>query len=201
MTLGRAIQRQNWECQERDLAEMKLSVSQMRISTSLTILPANENVTGYQENEEANYKETATTGCEMLLYQSHVLGSIRQKRNRVVAQDGIKSFLGMVALVITNREDVTQTHISFNLPAWLYARRYEIFLRKSYQGWDQSFRSYKVISYDAAVLHYSMSGDVAGLQKLFETGDASPFEMDPEGRTPLHVGIRAEFKIKLLMSG
>ena len=193
MTLGRAIQRQNWESQERDLAEIRLAISQLRISTSLTILPPNKDVTGSKEREEANYEETNAAECKMLSCQSHVLGAIKRKRNRV-ARRGFKMFLGMVTLAITNREDVTQAHISFDLPAWLYARRYEVFLRKSYQGWDQSFRSYRIISYDAAVLHYSMSGDVAGLQKLFDIGDASPFEMDPEGRTPLHVGFSSRIQ-------
>ena len=189
MTLVRAIQRQNWERQERDMTEMRLAVSQMRISTSLNILPANENVTGSQENEGASYEEIATKRGEILPYRSHIPGAMRHRRKRFVTQDGLKKFFDIVTLVTTNWEDITQTHISFQLPAWLYAHRYEIFFRKSYQGWDQSFRSYRVISYDAAVLQYSMSGDVAGLQRLFETGDASPFEMDSDGRTPLHVGI------------
>jgi len=44
-----------------------------------------------------------------------------------------------------------------------------------------------MVSYDAKVFDYCMEGDVAGLQKLFASGQASPFEKDPEGRTPLHV--------------
>ena len=164
-------------------------MSQIRISNSVANLPMNENVTVLQENEEANCKKTSTKELEIVPYQSRAIGAMRPKGNRIVIQEGIKKLLGMVDLVIINQGDATLTSISFELPAWLYARRYEICLRRSYQGWDQSFRSYRVISYDAPVLHYSMSGDVAGLQKLFEAGEASPFEVDPDGRTPLHVGV------------
>jgi hypothetical protein len=51
----------------------------------------------------------------------------------------------------------------------------------------QSFRSYKVVSFDAPVFQYSISGDVESLRKLFAAGLASPFEVDSGGRTPLHV--------------
>jgi len=58
---------------------------------------------------------------------------------------------------------------------------------KSCRGWDQSLRSYRRVSQDAEVFQFCMTGNVTGLQRLFEDRQASPFEMDPEGRTPLHV--------------
>ena len=113
--------------------------------------------------------------------------SCLHSRQGVITQSGIKTPFGVIDLVMAKRKHNRTTSIYLGLPRWLYARRYEIHLRNSYRGWDQSFRSYKVVSFDAPVFQYSISGDVEGLRKLFAAGLASPFEVNSEGRTPLHV--------------
>jgi hypothetical protein len=92
-----------------------------------------------------------------------------------------------VKLVTAADDTNTSTLISLGFPSWLHARRYDIILKKACQGWDSYFRTYRTVDLNAAVFHYSMDGDVAGLQRLFERGEASPNDIDPEGRTPLHV--------------
>ena len=105
----------------------------------------------------------------------------------VTTQSGVKKLFGVIDLVMAERGHNKTTFIYLGLSQWFYVRRYRIRLRNSYWGWDQSFRSYKVVSFDAPVFQYSISGDVEGLRKLFAAGNASPFEVDREGRTPLHV--------------
>ncbi|KAH7403241.1 hypothetical protein BKA64DRAFT_641243 [Cadophora sp. MPI-SDFR-AT-0126] len=93
---------------------------------------------------------------------------------------------GLISMTFAADEHNATTSISFSLPRWVYARRFELRWMKSRQGWDQSFRSCRMVSYDAKIFDFCMDGDIAGLQHLFATGQASPFEIDPDGRTPLH---------------
>jgi hypothetical protein len=120
------------------------------------------------------------------LWPQRASHSMSRRRIRISEQHGMK-LLGLFDVVLSSLGDTTMTSISVALPKWVNGRTYQATLRKSYQGWDQSFRTYRVVSYDAPVLHYSMAGDVEGLQRLFKDMLASPFEIDPEGRTPLHV--------------
>jgi hypothetical protein len=112
-----------------------------------------------------------------------------RERRPAVRQDGHRFFFDTIGWVTMNRENHETTTVSISLPKWLCDRHYEFCLVKSYQGWDQSFRSYRTVSYNSPVFQYSMQDDVASLQRLFEAGNSSPFEVDPDGRTPLHVRI------------
>jgi hypothetical protein len=57
----------------------------------------------------------------------------------VITQSGIKTLFGVIDLVMAKRKHSRTTSIYLGLPRWLYARRYEIRLRNSYQGWDKVF--------------------------------------------------------------
>jgi len=118
------------------------------------------------------------------------------KRSRLVTSR-LSKHTGMklsdsLGLVIATHGHSTITSVSISLPPWLYARRYEICLVKARQGWDHSFRSYRMIPYDATVFQHCIAGNVAALQQLFGSGESSPFEVDPDGRTPLHVSFKIQ---------
>jgi len=113
-------------------------------------------------------------------------GRKRQGRTLLVQQQGMKFLSGILDIVTANQGKITVTSVSVELPAWIWARRFEIHLLKSCRGWDQQLRYYKQVSYDAQVFDFCMDGNVSGLQQLFERGQASPFEVDPDRRTPLH---------------
>jgi hypothetical protein len=190
-----AIQRQNWEGHERDMVEIKATMGriygmQMIVSDDCDKV---DEVDGRREkivNKRPDCQHGKAAASEVVPFTA----SRRFKYGSVTRQKGMKTLLGIVDLVIFGGGRTTTTTISLNLPAWIYARRYQFCLTKSFQGWDQTFRSYRVVSFDASVFNYCMTGNVAELQQLFESGQSSPFEVDPEGRTPLHVSQRIVFK-------
>lgn len=49
------------------------------------------------------------------------------------------------------------------------------------------FRIYHVVSDDSEILQSITRGDVIGVRRLFETRRASPFDVDSQGRSLLHV--------------
>jgi hypothetical protein len=77
--------------------------------------------------------------------------------------------------------------ITVQLPAWIFPRRYQLRARKAQSGWDYRFRTYYPTSYDSPVFRFCMDGNVEGLQQLFDAGLASPFNIDEDGWTTLHV--------------
>ncbi|KAF7876951.1 uncharacterized protein EAF02_008171 [Botrytis sinoallii] len=61
--------------------------------------------------------------------------------------------------------------------------------QQSISGWDFKLRIYNVVDYDAPIMTLARNGDVAGMQQLFETQQASPYDVNIYGQTILHVGI------------
>jgi hypothetical protein len=162
------------------MVELGMTISQLRISLSTCFEqdpgPSMKGKTKKNEQED-----------KIPLYPSSPRMVSRLGRPTFARQRGLRGPFGLVDYITANEDDRTMTSVSLRLPAWLCARRYDICLQKSYQGWNQSFRSYRTVSFGAPVLQYSASGDVAGLQRLFKDGASSPFEIDPDGMTPLHV--------------
>ena len=178
----RAMQQQRWDSQERGIDHLTAQFGLM-LSMQATLEktePGNAAPGSViTKSEVADERVQITTSC---LTQQSKLG-----RSKLKNQTHTTRMSGMLEIRRADRGNSTETSISLRLPSWLYARRYDIFFRRACQGWDQSFRSYRVIPYESLVFEYSMAGDVAGLQRLFSTGQSSPFQVDPDGRTPLHV--------------
>jgi hypothetical protein len=72
-------------------------------------------------------------------------------------------------------------------PAWLVNRAWKFHARKAYNGWNFGIRQYNVIHSSSTIFRYARRGNVKGLQKLFDRRQASPFDCDENGQTPLHV--------------
>lgn len=176
-----AVQRQNWAGHEHDMFEIRMAVSQIAQSAS----QINSTSLG-----EYNLGLAHSTTCKMAEN-----GHLRPRLSRVSDRfpcgvSRYRQVLGtrFLEVVMSAHEHNTTTSVSIRLPKWLYARRFDIAFKRSCQGWDQSFRTYRLISSDALVITYSKTGNVAGLKDLFRAGLASPFEADSYGATPLHVG-------------
>ena len=58
---------------------------------------------------------------------------------------------------------------------------------KAYNGWDFNLRQYNIRPEESLVFQYADAGDVTGLQGLFDKHEASPWDCDENGWTPLHV--------------
>jgi hypothetical protein len=189
---NRAIQKEHWETQERDMDHLRSDISQL----SGVVLSAHMSV----EQHASLKSEKSKMASDMLRTtrgsQEMECLNERGKPNRpkATSQTLRRHLFDTVEILIANRGTSTETSIHLNLPRWFLARRYDLCFKKSRQGWDHSLRSYRVIPYDSPVFHYCMAGDVEGLQKLFTSNQSSPFDMDKDGRTPLHVSLCKGFQ-------
>lgn len=196
-----ATQNQRWESLERDVLNLRRSHEQthsiierevVQIRTLVTVFPKVSGPYSKGTIEDINAADDDKGSEDEDFDVTPEKPNVIRRRWKPQQQsrgkkDGRKFFSGLLSIVLFADEHNTTTSVSFGLPRWIYARRFELRMMKSRQGWDQSFRSYSTVSHDAKVFDYCMHGNVAALQQLFASGQASPFEIDPDGRTPLHV--------------
>jgi hypothetical protein len=91
----------------------------------------------------------------------------------------------------------------FQTPTWLFgvSRAIELYECRMHAGWNFNIQVYNVVPYDSQIFEMARSGDVIGIQDLFRTGQASPFNQDPHGFTVLDVScchIDQSWKMTLL---
>ena len=193
-----AVQRKKWESLEQDILDLRRSherhhsimesevvqirsFAMTRPSPSQKLLGSIGAVEDTEHVQEEDVAEISKNTCNFRSRQTNL------QHHQLKTYAGMNLMSGLLSYALAADAHNKTASVSFTLPNWICARRFELRLMKSQQGWDQSFRSYRMVSYDAKVFDYCMDGDVAGLQKLFASGQASPFETDPDGRTPLHV--------------
>jgi hypothetical protein len=77
----------------------------------------------------------------------------------------------------------------FQTPKWLFgvSRAIEIYECRVHAGWNFNIQVYNVVSGSSPIFRMAGSGDVIGIQDLFRTGQASPFDQNPHGFTVLDV--------------
>ncbi|KAL6837023.1 hypothetical protein V8C40DRAFT_228975 [Trichoderma camerunense] len=62
------------------------------------------------------------------------------------------------------------------LPSWLSRSMYEFMSRPSIAGWTYSYRVYNIVPNDSEIMMRIQAGDVVGVQELFSSRRASPFD-------------------------
>lgn len=185
---SQAIQQQKWESQERDMLSIMANMSGISTLVQSSTCSSTQvrrcvNDNDFDKNNVGVVLEAA--GRPQHRSAGHSTSSMMKATSRTAS----KKLFGHLGLVTISQGHIASTEITMSLPAWIHPRRYQFYFSKSYQGWEQSLRSYAMESYDALVFRYSMEGNVVGLQELFQSGKASPFVIDPEGRSPLHVSL------------
>lgn len=84
-----------------------------------------------------------------------------------------------------------------SLPPWVTTKALEISGLKSPDGWQWIFRTYNSIPLESKAVDLAGSGDIQGLQRLFASRQASPFDrIDINGYTLLHVSSQITRQLK-----
>jgi hypothetical protein len=74
------------------------------------------------------------------------------------------------------------------LPPWITTKVLELSGLSFPDGWKWIFRTYNTIPLESKAVAFAESGDIQGLQRLFASKKASPFDrIDINGYTLLHV--------------
>jgi len=95
---------------------------------------------------------------------------------------------------LNDDEEVEEVQLTIHMPKWLVSRHYQFWMKRTFNGWDYHMRSTPIVPSDSPVFKVCLEGDLASLQQLFQRKEASPFDMNASGLTPLHVRFSPQFK-------
>lgn len=128
------------------------------------------------------------------------LNSNRRQKSLEVASTATPSCLaftdftktGIFGKILVNTSSSGRS-ILFQAPRWLSWRSWELHSAKATGAWQFYLRSYSTICFPSKILCIARDGCVEDMQKLFDTGLASPYDRNPNGFTLLHVREWTEF--------
>ena len=86
-----------------------------------------------------------------------------------------------------SKQECEEIIAQYDGPSWLTNRIWKIRVAKTSFDWSFSPRTYNIIGQRSAVFRCAQNNDVKGLQSLFGKREASPFDCDVYGYTPLSV--------------
>lgn len=89
--------------------------------------------------------------------------------------------------------DVATSSLAYYPSSWLLKVGLkvgmEIALINSQRGWKCSLSSIRAVPDNSLVFRFCQSGNIEAVRELFSRGEASVYDVDSEGQTPLHVRI------------
>lgn len=75
------------------------------------------------------------------------------------------------------------------IPSWIYRKAVKVLIESSNNSWGVTFRTYNRLPTDAEVFQYARKGQWDKVRHLFDTGCASPFDVDVSDNTLLDIAI------------
>ncbi|KAF1347012.1 hypothetical protein BDV97DRAFT_231230 [Delphinella strobiligena] len=78
------------------------------------------------------------------------------------------------------------TRIKFQPLPWLWTQTWDLAVQRACEGWDFSFKTYRMISWESPFFQACQVGDISAMQRMLSTRRALPSDRDEKGRTALH---------------
>lgn len=82
--------------------------------------------------------------------------------------------------------------IKFQAAQWLTSRGFTIWRTYCFGDWQYHFRPHRLRSKDAPIFEACIKGKIEDVRRLLSKGEASPFDIDEKGHTPLHVSAQQD---------
>ena len=91
-------------------------------------------------------------------------------------------------------------HYRFSIPFFLSNKILEFNYYRSISEWhlNLGFTAYRIVPYDSPIFKLSRRADIAGVRRLFETGQALPYDVDASGQRALGVSYIVRYSISSL---
>ena len=80
--------------------------------------------------------------------------------------------------------------IKFQAAQWLTSRGFTIWSTACFGDWQYHYRPHRLRPKDAPIFEACRTGRVEDVRRSLSKGEASPFDIDEKGLTPLHVSAR-----------
>jgi hypothetical protein len=123
----------------------------------------------------------------MLGVQEHIF------RNPVCTAGATTDSHGIYVKSKGGKEEKGKFLVSIRVPVMLVNKVWEFQAMRARQGWDINISTYNIVPDNSLVFLFARSGNIRGLQELFRSGLASPFDRNECGFTVLHVSSISKF--------
>ena len=80
-----------------------------------------------------------------------------------------------------------ETCVAIRPAPWLLSRHLDLQMTRSLSGWTWGGRQFCLVERDALIFKYCKDGNLNGVRDLFQHKLASPFDVNIDNYTPLHV--------------
>ena len=163
----RELQKRNQQAHQQELEQLRVIVAQ----STETILSS----ASFQNADRRLLiaVETTPPGCESKSLSTNGAQNNRQK-----------------SLFQSKRR--IKLKARFQTPKWLFgvSRAIEIYDSQANSGWNFNIQIYNVVPAESPIFEMVRDGDIVGIQHLFSTRQASPFDREENGWTLLDVRCR-----------
>ena len=85
--------------------------------------------------------------------------------------------------------------IRFQAAQWLTSRGFTIWSTACFGDWQYHYRPHRLRPKDAPIFEACRYGKVEDVRRSLSKGEASPFDIDEEGLTPLHVSAQEDLTL------
>jgi hypothetical protein len=158
--------------------QAQVSAGNASISQQLTLL--SQFSTSQRQPYTIISEAQTTTASELMSLRSHDFDTAEKS-------DGLERVSrcnhSLPARQGKRKNSKTRFRASFQLPTWLCRRVWELTVAHAQCRWSMHLRTYNITPDDSPIFHYCTSGDLAKVQRLIESGEATPLDvaMHPSG--------------------
>ena len=138
-------------------------------------------------SSEATYTKNQPSGTQSYHSFWQMAGTFNILGNLRVSRRSYQKKITKESDSFQNLETHEEVRALYRGPAWLINRAWAFQAVKARNGWDCYFRQYNIIPKSSPVFKHARCGNVTDLRELFEKKQASPWDCDDSGFTPLHV--------------
>ena len=85
--------------------------------------------------------------------------------------------------------------IKFQAAQWLTSRGFTIWRTTCFGDWEYHYRPHRLRPKDAPIFEACRNGRVEDVRRSLSKGEASPFDIDEQGLTPLHVSTQQDITL------
>ena len=121
------------------------------------------------------------------------IAQIRTVFGIVIIQSAVFKETGYSKAQVIDSSVQIETSFSLHPSDWLVSCGLKYGLRATFVqsavGWKYNLSPIRAVSNESLIFSFCSDGNVAAIQTLFSRGEASPYDTDSNGWTPLHVSI------------
>lgn len=153
-----------------DSLEAQISAGTTGLSRQMALL-ANHPTSMHQHNQKLSSYTLVTAEPNAIPTQE------ADQENRSSTINDLRQLKHTARTDSRRRDTKTSFHASFRLPTWLSRRIFDVSISQAQCRWSMYLRTYNVTSRDSLIFLFCRNGNLTGVQRLIELGEATTLDV------------------------